>query len=405
MQTIGVPYLLESQSILCFAPGPWHDLWRNRHQILSRLAQWNRVLYVEPRSYLRPVWRQIRRGRFDWRSVRQPGLETVAPNLWVHHTPTWAPRSDRTPLGSATKWARDTALRRAIRHAGLHRPLLWLFLPDQGDLIGRFQERLVIYHAVDEYTGYDGVRDALKPVLREMEIDIMRRADLVFVTSPNLFEAKRPYNPHTYHVPNAVDYAAFARVLDADTLPPADVASLPRPLIGYVGAINDKLDLGLIRAVAQAVPDGSVILVGAVRSQDEDGLRALNACPNVHFLGLKPVDRVPHYIKASAVCLLPYRMNEWTRHIDSLKLYEYLACGKPVVAVDLPTVRPFADLLWIAGDAESFTRAVRKALREDDLAVVSQRRARAQNETWDRRVATLSAYIEAALSRREGARA
>ncbi len=377
-------------------------MWRNRHQILSRLARQNRVLYVEPRSYLRPTWRQIRNGQFDWHAMRQPWLEPVDANLWVHHTPTWAPRTDRQPLGFFTRLVRNAALRRTMRKIQLQQPLLWLFLPDQGDMIGRFGERLVIYHVVDEYTGYSGVRESLKPVLKQMEIEIMRRADLVFTSSPALYEAKRAYNPYTFHIPNGVDYTAFAQVMDRETAPPDDVAGLPRPIIGYIGSINDKLDLGLLQSVAKRWPNGSVVLVGSVQSHDAGGLSALRAEANVHFLGRKPVELVPHYMKACDICLLPYRMNEWTKHIDALKLYEYLACGKPVVSVDLPTVQPFADLVYVATGRQSFLQVIEEAWQTDTPDLANRRRERVKTETWDRRVGLLSEHIEAALARREG---
>jgi len=289
-----------------------------------------------------------------------------------------------------------------MRKIQLQRPLLWLFLPDQGDLIGHFQERLVIYHMVDEYTGYSGVRESLKPILKQMEIKIMRRADLVFTSSRALYEAKRKYNPQTFRIPNAVDYAAFAQVVDHETIPPDDLAGLPRPIIGYVGSINDKLDLGLIRSVAERWAHGSVVLVGTVQSHDSAGLAALRSQANVHFLGRKLVEQVPHYMKSCDICLLPYRMNEWTKHIDALKLYEYLACGKPVVSVDLPTVQPFADFVRVAAGRQSFLQAIEEAWETDAPALASQRRERVKTETWDRRVDLLSEHITAALARREG---
>jgi len=230
----------------------------------------------------------------------------------------------------------------------------------------------------------------------------MRQADLVFTSSRALYEAKRKYNPQTFHVPNGVDYAAFAQVVDSEAAPPDDIAGLPQPIIGYVGSINDKLDLGLIRSVAESWPNGSVVLVGSVQSHDSAGLAALRSQSNVHFLGRKPVGLVPHYMKACDICLLPYRMNEWTKHIDALKLYEYLACGKPVVSVDLPTVQPFAGLVRVATGRQSFLQAIEKAWETDTSALASQRRERVKTETWERRVGLLSEHITAALARREG---
>jgi glycosyltransferase involved in cell wall biosynthesis len=121
------------------------------------------------------------------------------------------------------------------------------------------------------------------------------------------------------------------------------------------------------------------------------------AMPHVYFLGRKHVAEVPRYIAACDVCLLPYRMNEWTRNIDSLKLYEYLACGKPVVATDVPAAQRFSGVVGIAlGEAE-FVAEMNAAMREDDAAKRGQRRSIAAQNTWEQRIASISNAIEERL--------
>ena len=392
--------MIEGHDILCFAPGPWDDIWRNRHHIMTRLARANRVLYVEPWAYLHPTLRRLRNGQIRLAEMRGPHLSQVCKNLYVYQPALWAPRAARFPLSMVTQAIYMAFLRRALKQLRFQTPILWLFLPDMEVFVGHFDEKLVIYHIVDEYAGYSGVSETWRPVLQRMEQLLARRADLVFVTSPTLLERKRALNEQIFLIPNAVDYEAFAAIVEGEARPPTDMATIPSPVAGYIGAINDKLDLALLVQVAYRCTDWSLVLVGPITVTDEEGRRALDtlrALPRVHLLGRKRVEDVPHYIAACDVCLLPYRVNEWTRNIDSLKLYEYLACGKPVVATNVPAAQRFSDVVRIASSEMEFITAMNTVLNEDSPALRARRRYIAAQHTWDQRVASLSTAIEGRL--------
>lgn len=389
--------MIEGQNILCFAPGLWDDIWRNRHQLMSRLARRNRVLYIEPRVYLRPLLRNLRKGKVPQGAFWPRPIAEKCPGLYVYNTPMIWPRMARKPFGDWTRQAFLRAVHLAMERLGMTSPILWLFLPDMGDLIGEFGERLIVYHVVDDYTAYTGVSEAMRPVLREMERRVMAQADVVFVTSEALLEQKRPLHPNVHLVPNGVDYAAFVAARSAMSL---DVKSLPRPVVGYVGAINDKVDLALVVRLAQAHPDWTILLVGPVGVTTERGyaaVKALRGRPNVHFTGRVAVEDVPPYIWACDVCLLPYYVNEWTRHIDALKLYEYLACGKPVVATDIPAARKFGGIVYVAEKDADFVSLIGQALSERDPTLANRRQTIAARNTWDERVERLSAALQPLL--------
>jgi len=394
--------MIEGESILCFAPERWQHIWRNRHQIMSRLAQRNRVLFVEPRPYLRNVWRDARRGKIRPSDLRQPLVTQVQDTLWVYHPPLYAPISGRFPLAAALRWLRATEMRRVMRRLGFSAPILWLYRPYMADVIGRFGEKLVIYHIVDEYAAYEAeftavYSDARRDQVEKAERALAAQADLVIVTSPSLLERKRAFNPNTHWVPNAVDYATFARVAEENPPPPADVASLPMPVIGYVGAINEKLDYDLLRQVAEAYPQSSLILVGPVDLRlDFSGLQKISL-PNVHLLGAKPVTEVPHYVHACQVCLMPYKRNEWTAHINPLKLYEYLASGRPVVSTAIPAVHGYEGVIAVADSPESFCQQIGVALASEDAEARRARMALAAQNTWDVRVARISELVNLTL--------
>ncbi len=262
--------MLSGQSILCFAPDPWDDIWRNRHQIMSLLAERNQVLYVEPRPYLRPVLQRARRGEISWVELTAPRVWAAKPGLHVFRHPLYAPLSGRAPLSTLTEALRVAALRRAMRQVGVTQPILWLFKPDMVDVPGHWGERLLIYHIVDEYTGYADVDAGRAEDIRRREQELIEKADLVLVTSRELLVSKGGVNPNTHWVPNAVDYDRFVAASIAET-EPADLVGLPRPRIAYVGAVNDKLDVDLLLRVADAYPAYTLVLVGASARYDKGG--------------------------------------------------------------------------------------------------------------------------------------
>ncbi|NLG27385.1 MAG: glycosyltransferase family 1 protein [Chloroflexi bacterium] len=388
--------MLTGESILCFAPDPWNDIWRNRHQIMSLMAESNRVLYVEPRPYLREVLTHPLPSASAPR-LRHVGDGDPAPGtgLFVYRPPRYAPLSGRAPLSSVTAWLRESSLRRTLHRLRMRAPILWLYRPDMADLPGRCGERLVIYHIVDEYVGYAALDAERAERVRQRERALIARADLVLVTSQELLASKGGINPNTHWVPNAVDYGRFAQAARARALP-AELAGLPRPWIGYVGAINDKIDLPLLEQVAQRWPQATLVLVGPERVHEPGNLAAaerLHARPNVRFVGQVGVERVPEFVAACDVGLLPYRLNDWTRNIHPLKLYEYLACGLPVVSTDIPAVQEQADVVQIAADATQFVSAIAVALSQAE-EFAAERQARAAANTWRQRVEQISELVE-----------
>ena len=263
-------------------------------------------------------------------------------------------------------------------------PILWVFQYNLGEMIGRLDERLVIYHAVDEYSAYaSGYADADRrsQTIKDMEANAIAKSDMVFVTSPALYESKRHLHPSITLVENGVDYELFANP-NPESSYPIDLLDIPHPLIGYVGVINEKLNLELLTTVARKQPQ----------------LERLRSLPNVHLTGRKPVDLLPRYIHAFDVCLIPYKRNEWTRNISPLKLYEYLAAGVPIVSTGIPATEKFTDTVWLACDPDAFSQAISQALDADSPERRRKQQALAKDHTWDRRVEMLSTTIEAHLA-------
>ena len=397
--------MLRENSIVYFGPEKWEGMWRNRHQLMSRFARCNKVMYVEPVVGLRRLGKQLRQGDFSksefWKAFCQKRARRVSENLYIYNSPVFIPISGRFPLDKITWWAWKSLLRSTMRKLGFKTPIIWLSKPDMTHFIGSFGEKLIVYHVVDEYSAYGNPTKESKGNVRISEYEMLRRADLVIVVSHRLYETKSVHNEHTHIVPNGVDYESYSRALFSDDSPPSDIGNLPRPIIGYSGLISRRLDLDLIQHIACTHPEWSLVLIGAIDERwCEQQLARLRQMNNVHFLGLKDIDAVPYYVKAFDVCFIPYVIDEETENLSPLKLYDFMATGKPIVTTAFPSAQEFKDIVYIADSKESFTQSIEVALLESDNGLFNARRHAASLNTWEHRTHQLSLLMEARITQR-----
>lgn len=392
--------MISGESIVYFGPEQWDSMWRNRHQLLSRLAQHNRVVYVEPRPYVEQVLAGLRKRELTVAdALRGERVAAQRPNLWVYQPPRYAPLGGPPPVRAVSHALRKGTLRADTRALGMESPIVCISTPTQFDVRNDLPARLRVYHIVDDYLAYHDLREDRRARYAQMERALIDWADLVVVVSPELLETKSAAATRSKFrlLPNGFDGAAYGPDR-AVAMPPA-LAGLKRPIVGYVGLISVRLDLALLDQLAARHPEWTFVLMGTVYPQGcEDALDWLGGRPNVHLLPSVPGDRVADYVRSFDLGLLPYRVTQETISASPLKLYEYLAAGLPVVAADVPGSRQFADAVTIACSPEAWEAGITAELTCDDQTRRSARRAAVASHTWDARVETLSTYLTEALS-------
>ncbi len=388
---------LADRDIICLASASWDAMWVNAQHLMHRLAANNRVLYLNNLGLRAPGasrgdFEKIRKRLGEWFA----GKQRVEENLWVY-SPVNVPLYGVAAARRFNAWNLPRRVRAAARELRFRRPLFWSFLPLGVELLGKLDEALTIYHCVDDYAANPGV-DAAR--LRAMEDELLARADLTIVTNPLLYEERRGKAKNLVHFGNVADVAHFAPRPDRP-LPP-EISQLRRPILGYVGNISGyKTDLDLLARVARALPEASVALVGPVGWGDpHTDASPLRALPNVHFLGRQPFARLPEFVAAFDVGLLPMRRNESTARSFPMKFYEYMAAGKPIVAVELPAFAEYrgrAELCRLADDADGFVAAIRAALA-DTADHAAARFAEARAHSWDVRAPQIGEAVAACLA-------
>ena len=229
---------------------------------------------------------------------------------------------------------------------------------------------------------FDGAGDDIARLEREL----IGKSDLVITCSSLLQESKSRLNPNCVLVRHGVEQDHFKKALDAETELPADIRDLPKPVLGFYGLVAEWVDLEAMAKVAEAYPQGSVVIVGEHNNANPEGMARLRALPNVHFLGRKTYSELPAYCKAFDVALLPFIKNELTANANPLKLREYLAAGLPVVSTDIPEA--MASLNMASTSLKAPTRlspaSARRSRRALDRIVRDRTRwhARAGTRRW-----------------------
>ncbi len=397
---------MQGETILCVATRRWHSMWRSTQQMMSRLAAHNRVLFFEPgRNPDRPVIHEVVRNLPNVCALR---TYTAQPNLIVVPTPpslTLARRYLPTPVLRVTMplavRLNALILLRQIRWAtailDVKDPILWVYEPYHADLLGRCGERLSCYHSYDEHADFPG-NEHIRDLMLAAERRLLERVDVVFASSQTQWERRKAINPNTFFIPNAVDFDSFNRAVSAKLPLPPDIAAVPRPLIGFTGWLGYQIDVELLGRVARAFPDCSLVLVGPDKLPNGEGLRRLRALPNVFFLGQKEREDLPSYLQAFDVALIPWLRTGHTVSAYPLKLHEYLAAGRAVVATALPELRPFGHVVRIAESDDQFIVQTREALCDHSPESIAARVEVARANTWDARVADACAILDGFLS-------
>lgn len=380
--------------ITLLATADWDQLlWTNKQHVASELADLgHRVLYVESLGLRAPRRQAQDFGRIFRRLVKglMPPRQQKT-NLWV-----WSPLVLPGVRGQlATRINRLIllgGLALARRWLGMRAELLWTYNPKTLAYGMPGPYATLVYHCVDDIQAQPDMDDL---DLSAWEERLCRAADLVFVTSPALQESRRKYNPNTYYFSNVADYNHFAQALEPDLEIPRDIAIIPQPRIGFVGAISAyKLDLDLLAKLAEASPSWSYVMIGPVGEGDPSTqLSGLLDCSNVYWLGVKSYHDLPAYMKGLDVGLLPLRFNRYTRSMFPMKFFEYLAAGLPVVAsaIDaLESYRPFAALCEPTVD--SFLAALNNTLKGLGCPLEARIECAAQH-TYHRRTQAMLRYL------------
>lgn len=359
--------------VLALVPDRWSSNWQTRHHLISRLAKYFDILWVDYPAW----WREY--PRLFWAGEGGASDYPTPARMQVYHPEFWFPRIGR-PAFLARIVARKRLRRayRLLRAKGCTKVVLYIWRPEFGDAINLVPHDLSIYHIDDEYSF-----SSTETEIPAAERQLLTAAEQVFIHSPAMMEKKGSFNRNTELLPNGVDYSLYA----TKVAEPEDLRGVPHPRIGYVGYLKKMLNWPLLLELTAAHPEWSFVFVGERKGYHkiDELLGQMAQRPNVHFLGGKPTERLGAYPQNFDVCIMPYHLDDYTKYIYPLKLHEYLAGGRPVVSTPISSVMGFSDVLATASSVEDWSKAIENALSsvENTPEKVAQRQKVAQQYDWD----------------------
>jgi glycosyltransferase involved in cell wall biosynthesis len=378
-------------SIICLSSQDWRTaLLTNRQQIMLRAArQGHQVLFVETGYFLgKHLWALLRRSERKSLAHRLFSTEEVAPRVLLRKAVNVLPWGSKYRLTNAVNSAVNALLLRRLA-ANLPQPVvLWIYDPSAARMVGSCGEEFAVYDCVDDYTEQT-TSSRKRELVASCDRMAVRQSRLVFATSTTMYERQRRLNSGTRLVPNAGDYEHFAAAADRAIAAP-EVSELPRPVLGFAGNfLASKVDFDLLEDVARALPQSTLLLIGPATSETESKLERLAQFPRVRWLGQKSYAELPRYVAAFDVGLIPYVSNAYTRSCFPLKLYEYLAAGKPVVASGLPELSGMEPDVVLVDGATTFIDAIQEAVARNGIAEQLRRRQLASSNSWEARTGRL----------------
>jgi len=381
-------YPLSGESIVCFAGEDWwYHHPHSKNHILKRLARHNRVLFVNSITMGLPsignpdFFQKIRR---KLRSYLR-WLRKVPEGLWVM-TPINVPLYGSPMARALNRLLLILQLRLVMLILRLCDPIIWTAIPTAADIVSSLGGKLLVYQVSDKYD-FNEDSALSRAVIRDMDARLKQLAAVVMYSGRKLYEEAK--TPHRYFLEQAVDYERFAN-LPPET--PPDIAAIPRPVLGYIGAADwYTMDVPLIERVAKLRPDWHWVFIGG-----KSNVLRLSG-PNMHFLGPKPYSELPRYYRHIDVCVLPWdQHNVFTSYGSAIKVREYLATGKPVV------ISPLYEYLHTPGvriyrTTEEFIAMVAEALACDTPRQRQLRQDAVRDCTWDVRAGEVASLFRQLL--------
>jgi glycosyltransferase involved in cell wall biosynthesis len=366
--------------IIVFSHLDWDGVWQRPQQFISRFGRTHKVLFVEQTT---------RSGgdnasRAEFREVAEhPNLTVVKMEIANSKWDSKAQfNEDRRKL--LTKYLRS--------REDLQDPVLWFYDPMAvRAYAGQLNERAIVYDCMDQLSQFRGA----PPDLIEDEQHLLEIADVVFTGGPKLYKSKKPHNPNCHCYGCGVDVDHFGKALLEDTPIPVDLVRLKKPVLGFFGVVDERMDYELLEKLAAADPDWNVVIIGPACKVDP---ASFPKRPNLHFLGRREYKELPSYCKGFDVCLMPFAINEATEYINPTKAQEYMATGTPIVSTPIEdVVLQFNNIVKIGRSHAEFIQHCRRCIENPEPEAVKRGLLRADSMRWDAIVESLRQHIDEVL--------
>lgn len=383
----------------------YRDVQQRPQHIAQRLAREQPVLFIEEPWW--PLGEELLFEKPPHLSISYPDQLAVSGDLTIitpvvpHQDvdlPYVTPENEALAHGMVSEY---------LRRVGVSQAVMWFYSPMMaGYYSGMVQESVIVHDKMDELSSFQGTPS----IMIERERALIERADVMFAGGRTMFEKARSQHPNCYRFDSGVDFEHLASAALAETPLATDLVDLPRPVLGYFGVIDERVDFEAVVALAEAFPEGTVFMGGPVRKIHADALPRRSNLVYAYDLDVKrgrpPYEagslayaKLPSYLKGFDICLIPFSgQTEATRNLSPTKTPEYAAGLKPIMSGAIPdVVANWGDVVWIAHSPEEYVQAAGEILKESHEQRLEKAQMRASQQSWSAIVAAMSEQVKRLL--------
>jgi len=286
-------------------------------------------------------------------------------------------------------------LRRVEKILNLKNVVFWSYNPMFTEFLGKLNEKLFVFDTVDNWMEHPTYPKMMPPKrLKRNYFKIADKADLIFTVSQELkdFYAEMSRTKDVHWIPNGVDFEFFNR--PSAIKQKTELDDFDKKIIGYFGTIESRLDLDLLAKVAEDHQDKEIAICGPIWPIVKPMFhKKMHKYKNVHTFGRIDYKVAPAYMNRFDVAIMPHKISEFTKSNNPMKLYEYLACGRPLVSTPSAGTEMFKDLIYLAEEPKAFSNLINKALTEDSPEKQFKRKNAIKAHSWKSRVDTMTDYL------------
>lgn len=314
----------------------WDYMKARPHHLMTQFArQGEKVIFCEPGLH------EVNR------------LDQIEEGLWIDYN---YPRS---------KWPAADKNEKTI---------LWISYPGHISKIGTYGEDITVFDAIDYPSEAFSTWEPFIP-------KILKVSKIVFAVSAPLMEYYKARHSNVHLLQNGVDFDHFNRPGQLNM--PDDLKEVSGPIVGFYGALAPWVDWVLVERIAGSMPHTSFVFIGPLIGMEDSDLPKAD---NIYYIGRREYNKLPLYASYFDVCLFPFKKTEMTKYVSPLKVYEYLAMGKPVVATDIPEVSNMSPYVYAASNIDEFRSGIEKYLQNEGSKKSEERKTFARENTWEIRV-------------------
>lgn len=340
----------EFYDMIVFCHLRWQFVYQRPQHIISRMAKTIKTLFIEE-----PLYDSENKNSGNL-IVINPMLHVLQPNV----------KDIELIAGIISKYVRNKSIQ-----------VGWFYSASFSPLLLQMNFETVVYDCMDELTLFKGA----PANLIKQEKYLMAYADIIFTGGKSLYESKKVFHNNVHCFPSSVDEPHFAKALNGIAIP-EDIANIRSPIVGYFGVIDERIDLVLLQKASLKLTNVSFVMIGPLAKIAPADLPEES---NIHYLGMKSYDELPHYLKAFDIAMMPFALNDATKYISPTKTLEYMAAIKPIISTKImDVVRDYSSCVSLIENADEFCETITFLLGETDRLIMELEYHKILRKTsWD----------------------